>query len=185
MGRLGQYGRAMRRGLVHALAWLLATGAAVTLSWWGVRTVLAGTVYDPPRALPITATTQGAGPVTSATVRPEPSPTTSRPSPGASGKSPGPTATGTGGARKPTVSPSASGSAVGRVKGYNTEGGRAVFDLRDSYASLVSATPAANWSMQLWKTETWIRVDFSSGSKRVSVFCTWHDTAPRVEITTY
>ncbi|MYX96274.1 hypothetical protein GT045_16005, partial [Streptomyces sp. SID486] len=45
----------MRRGLVHVLAWLLATGAAVTLSWWGVHTVMAGTAYDPPRALPVTA----------------------------------------------------------------------------------------------------------------------------------
>ncbi|HEY9369348.1 MAG TPA: hypothetical protein VIU94_13060, partial [Streptomyces sp.] len=46
---------AMRRGLVHALAWSLATGAAVTLSWWGVHTVMAGTAYDPPQALPIPA----------------------------------------------------------------------------------------------------------------------------------
>jgi hypothetical protein len=45
----------MRRGLVLVLAWTLATGAAVTLSWWGVHTVMAGTAYDPPRALPITA----------------------------------------------------------------------------------------------------------------------------------
>ncbi|MFI8435835.1 hypothetical protein ACIGJO_19175 [Streptomyces sp. NPDC079020] len=43
----------MRRGLVHAIAWTLATGAAVTLSWWGVHTVLAGTAYDPPLAVPI------------------------------------------------------------------------------------------------------------------------------------
>ncbi|EFL41216.1 secreted protein, partial [Streptomyces griseoflavus Tu4000] len=45
----------MRRGLVHVLAWLLATGAAVTLSWWGVSTVMTGTAYDPPRALPVAA----------------------------------------------------------------------------------------------------------------------------------
>src|SRR5438093_9815079 len=43
----------MHRGLIHAAAWSLATGAAVTLSWWGVHTVLAGTAYDPPRAVPI------------------------------------------------------------------------------------------------------------------------------------
>src|SRR4051812_49944816 len=53
----------MRRGLVHVLAWTLATGAAVTLSWWGVHTVMAGTAHDPPRAPPPTAAagaTQGA-----------------------------------------------------------------------------------------------------------------------------
>lgn len=58
----------MRRGLVHVLAWTLATGAAATLSWWGVHTVMAGTAYDPPRALPITAadaTTQESKPLAS------------------------------------------------------------------------------------------------------------------------
>ncbi|MER5614821.1 hypothetical protein [Streptomyces sp. NPDC002215] len=43
----------MRRGLMHGMAWVLSTGAAVTLSWWGVHTVLSGTAYEPPRALPI------------------------------------------------------------------------------------------------------------------------------------
>ncbi|MFE6852880.1 hypothetical protein ACFVDH_19065, partial [Streptomyces sp. NPDC057674] len=67
----------MRRGLVHALAWSLATGAAVTLSWWGVHTVMSGTVYDPPRALPLPAGGTGeadpAGndPLSSSTQRPE------------------------------------------------------------------------------------------------------------------
>src|SRR3954466_11122152 len=64
---------AMRRGLVHVLAWSLATGAAVTLSWWGVHTVMAGTAYDPPRALPVTAgdaTTQESKPVSSSTRHP-------------------------------------------------------------------------------------------------------------------
>ncbi|MFD2121473.1 hypothetical protein ACFSNO_20660 [Streptomyces cirratus] len=45
----------MHRGLLHAFAWTLATGAAVTLSWWGVHTVMSGTAYDPPRAVPLAA----------------------------------------------------------------------------------------------------------------------------------
>lgn len=49
----------MQRGLVHALAWTLATGAAVTLTWWGVHTVMTGTAYDPPRAVPVSV---GSGP---------------------------------------------------------------------------------------------------------------------------
>jgi hypothetical protein len=60
-----------------------------------------------------------------------------------------------------------------------------VFDLGERSATLVSATPGAGWSMQVWKTETWIRVEFASGADRVSVFCTWHDGPPRVEIGTY
>ncbi|MFF4034096.1 hypothetical protein ACFYZ2_30835 [Streptomyces sviceus] len=169
----------MRRGLVHVLAWLLATGAAVTLSWWGVHTVMAGTAYDPPRALPITAaeaTTQESKPLAS------PTPTrTGRATPS---KSPAPTPS------TPTASPtpsakSPSPTASGRVRSYDTDGGRAVFDLGEKSATLVSATPGTGWSMQVWKTESWIRVEFASGADRVSVFCTWHDGPPRVEIGTY
>ncbi|WP_369389413.1 hypothetical protein AB5J72_18710 [Streptomyces sp. CG1] len=170
----------MRRGLVHVLAWLLATGAAVTLSWWGVHTVMAGTAYDPPRALPITAadaTTQGAQSLGSPTQRPNPS---TRPS--ASPAAPAPSRT----TRTPSHSPSASAPASsGQVKSYDTDGGRAVFELGGSSATLVSATPGAGWSMQLWKTDTWIRVEFSRGTSRVSVICTWHDGPPHVEVGNY
>ncbi|QIY96107.1 hypothetical protein HEP87_21360 [Streptomyces sp. S1D4-11] len=175
----------MLRGFVHVLAWSLATGAAVTLSWWGVHTVMTGTAYDPPRALPITvgrATTQGSKPLASSTGRPpaSPSPSASRPT-----TSPRPTAT-PAPSKSPSAdpSPSASGPA-GQVKSYDTDGGRAVFDLGTTSATLVSATPGSGWSMQVWKTESWIRVEFASGADRVSVFCTWHDGPPRVEIGTY
>ncbi|MEU0943835.1 hypothetical protein ABZ379_13740 [Streptomyces canus] len=169
----------MRRGLVHVLAWLLATGAAVTLSWWGVHTVMAGTAYDPPRALPITAaeaTTQESKPLASPTPTP-----TGRATPS---KSSAPTPS------SPTASPtpstkSPSPTASGQVRSYDTDGGRAVFDLGEKSATLVSATPGTGWSMQVWKTESWIRVEFASGADRVSVFCTWHDGPPRVEIGTY
>ncbi|MEU2742283.1 hypothetical protein ABZ656_45105 [Streptomyces sp. NPDC007095] len=175
----------MLRGFVHVLAWSLATGAAVTLSWWGVHSVMTGTAYDPPRALPITvggATTQGSKPLASSTGRPSasPSPSASKPT-----TSPRPTAT-PAPSKSPSAepSPSASGPA-GQVKSYDTDGGRAVFDLGTTSATLVSATPGSGWSMQVWKTESWIRVEFASGADRVSVFCTWHDGPPRVEIGTY
>ena len=168
----------MRRGLVHVLAWLLATGAAVTLSWWGVHTVMAGTAYDPPRALPITAadtTTQRSKPLDTPTARPAPSR-----SPSSEPPSPTPSRT-----RTPSTSPSPTDTASARVKAYDTDGGRAVFDLGPASATLVSATPGTGWSMQVWKTESWIRVEFSRGADRVSVFCTWHDGPPRVEVGTY
>ncbi|MER5340156.1 hypothetical protein [Streptomyces mirabilis] len=175
----------MLRGFVHVLAWSLATGAAVTLSWWGVHTVMTGTAYDPPRALPIMVggkTTQEAKALASSTSRPSASPSPSASKPTAS---PRPSATpvpSTSPAADP--SPSASGP-VGQVKSYDTDGGRAVFDLGTTSATLVSATPGSGWSMQVWKTESWIRVEFTSGADRVSVFCTWHDGPPRVEIGTY
>ncbi|MEU9453737.1 hypothetical protein [Streptomyces sp. NPDC048277] len=176
----------MRRGLVHVLAWLLATGAAVTLSWWGVHTVMAGTAYDPPRALPITATddaptTQGSKPLaSSAPGSPSPSRTPSK-SPSAT---PAPTPSRTP-ASTPSPSATATATASGQVKAYDTDGGRAVFDLGDTSATLVSATPGTGWSMQVWKTETWIRIQFSKSTDRVSVFCTWHDGPPQVQVETY
>ncbi|MGW1623249.1 hypothetical protein [Streptomyces sp. NPDC002172] len=176
----------MRRGLVHVMAWLLATGAAVTLSWWGVHTVMAATAYAPPRALTVTAadddpTTQGSKPLASSTSRaPSPSRTAS-PHPSAS-PTPTPSRTST---TAPSPSATGSASASGQVKAYDTDGGRAVFDLGSASATLVSATPGTGWSMQVWKTETWIRVEFSRSTDRVSVFCTWHDSAPQVQVETY
>ncbi|MHC3470459.1 hypothetical protein ACYF6T_17295 [Streptomyces sp. 7R007] len=173
----------MRRGLVHVLAWSLATGAAVTLSWWGVHTVMAGTAYDPPRALPITAadpTTQEAKPLATATESPSPAPSKSVRSTPSPTPTPTPSKTPT---ARPTPSPTASAS--GEVKSYDTAGGRAVFDLGESSATLVMATPATGWSMQTWKTDTWIRVEFTSGTDKVSVICTWHDGPPHVEIGNY
>ncbi|MCX4667053.1 hypothetical protein OG453_10310 [Streptomyces sp. NBC_01381] len=179
----------MRRGLVHAMAWSLATGAAVTLSWWGVHTVMAGTAYDPPRAVPLSADGGDAEPLSSSTHRPDPTPTTgathsSKPSKPSKSQKPSKSP------EKDPPKPPPSGSSTpdataGNVKSYSTDGGRVVFDLGKDSATLVSATPAAGWSVQVWKQDTWIRVEFTSGADRVSAFCTWHDHAPAVEINKY
>lgn len=70
----------------------------------------------------------------------------------------------------------------GDVKGYTVDGGRVVFDLGASSAELVSATPAGGWRMQVWKQDYWIRVTFTLDGREVSVFCTWYNEAPRVQI---
>ncbi|WNI24646.1 hypothetical protein [Streptomyces sp. ITFR-16] len=182
----------MQRGLVHALAWSLATGAAVTLSWWGVHTVLAGTVYDPPRAVPIAAggrDGQASENLSSSTHRPEPSPSKSpRPTPRttttkpSASRSPAPSRTPAGTPSRP-ASPSAPATPAGTAKSYRTDGGRVVFEMGADSAKLVSATPEQSWSMQVWTQTTWIRVDFTQDDGRtVSVFCTWNDHPPMVEI---
>lgn len=169
------------------MAWSLATGAAVTFSWWGVHTVMTGTAYDPPRALPITTdnrTTQGSPPRASSTQRasspspsksPSPKPDSSRapssPSPSAEpSRSPGP--------RKSPSAPPPSGN----VKSYTVEGGRVAFDIGTAYAELVSATPSSGWTMQVWKQPTWIRVTFSRDGHENDVFCTWNDHPPLVQV---
>lgn len=182
----------MRRGLLHAAAWLLATGAAVTLSWWGVHTVLAGTAYDRPRALTVTADETGNGtgtesagdPRASSTSRPrpDPDPTSSPPADETPGKSAGTP-------REPEPRPSAEKPAPettpatsGQVKSYTAAGGRVVLDLGEASADLVSATPDSGWQMQVWEQSEWIRVDFSSGDRTTSVFCTWNGHPPSVQV---
>ncbi|WP_435969922.1 hypothetical protein [Streptomyces sp. Qhu_M48] len=185
----------MRRGLVHALAWSLATGAAVTLSWWGVHTVLSGTVYDPPRALPLPVgsagepVAAGSDPLTSSTRSPgttAPSATpTTKPTPSGGRSAPAtPSAPPSRSAKPPTEAPPATAPADSgsNVKTWTVDGGRVTFDLGETSAELVSATPASGWQMQVWKQPTWIRVTFTADGRELSVFCVWHDTAPRVEI---
>ncbi|MGW1607269.1 hypothetical protein, partial [Streptomyces eurythermus] len=132
------------------------------------RTAAAG--EDPGALLPADAD------VVEVAARPAPA----RPAPAtpARPRSSSPTATASAG-------PSATAGASGRVRSYDTDGGRAVFDLGPADATLVSATPGTGWSMQVWKTASWIRVEFVRGADRVSVFCTWHDGPPRVEVGTY
>jgi hypothetical protein len=167
------------------MAWSLSTGAAVTLSWWGVHTVMSGTAYDRPRALPITAdnaTTQGAKPQSASTRRP---PSPSSPAPGTPNKSHKPSPTPSAGkpprTQQPSSTPPSSAPSSGNVQGYTVEGGRVVFDLGEDSAELVSATPAAGWQMQVWKQPTWIRVTFTQDGREVSVFCTWNGHPPLVE----
>ncbi|WP_188278227.1 hypothetical protein [Streptomyces sp. CBMA152] len=177
----------MHRGLVHVCAWSLATGAAVTLSWWGVHTVMAGTAYDPPRAVPLTGdghSAQGAVfPLPSSTQRPRQTPSPSDSPSAKPSKSPGshsPTPANSPSPYGPSGSSTSSGSS-GNVKGYNVAGGRVVFDIGSTSAQLVAATPDTGWQMQVWRQPTWIRVTFSKGGREVSVFCTWYNHAPTVE----
>ncbi|MFD7664355.1 hypothetical protein [Streptomyces sp. NPDC059788] len=189
----------MHRGLVHTAAWTMATGAAVTLSWFGVHTVLAGTAYDPPRALPLSdnapsahaGTDGGASPRASSTHRPKPSgPPSPRPEQstkpvgppkGIGGSGSGDGAKGSGAGPRPPSgdgTPPASGS---MVKSFSTAGGRVVIDLGTRSAQLVSATPDAGWQMQVWQQEQWLRVDFTGGAGHTSVICAWNGHAPTVE----
>ncbi len=171
----------MRRGLVLTGAWMLATSAAVAMSWFGVHTVLAGTAYDPPRALPVsggepTRADAPMSPESSSTRRPRPSvdPPTPSPTPPGTPNRPSP-----GGGSPSATAPA--GTATGNVHSYTADGGRVALDLGASSATLVSATPDPGWSMQVWKQPAWIRVDFTSGNHTTSVFCTWNGHPPWVQ----
>lgn len=176
--RVGQYG-AVRRGFLHVGAWALTTAAAVTLSWFGVHSVLRGTAYDPPRALPIT-TVSSRPPQISATHRPRPTPRRTPPATATRGHgSPVPP-------QRPPGTPGPSTPAAGGsgdVHAYGVRGGRVVLDLEATSASLVSATPNPGWQMKVWTQDGWLRVTFtsSSGAQASSVFCTWNGHPPSVQ----
>ncbi|MFJ9851558.1 hypothetical protein [Streptomyces sp. NPDC101150] len=173
----------MQRGLVHALAWTLATGAAVTLSWFGVHTVLSGTAYDAPRALPLSDQVD-VTPRVSSTHRPKPSGPAPSPSPSdeKTATPSAPSRSGNGEASRSPAPPAGSSPTTdGRFKSYATAGGRVVFDMGAGSAELVSATPNSGWEMQVWKQQQWIRVDFTGGAAHTSVICTWNGHPPTVE----
>ncbi|MFD6534363.1 hypothetical protein [Streptomyces sp. NPDC060184] len=186
----------MHKALLHALVWIVGTGGAVTLSWWGVHSVMTEQTHVPPRALPFLSASPSPSPSAAATTVP-PSPRTAPPvsapvgtpaSPRGTAAAPRTTAPAQADTKPPATAPTPSpGSAdsEGRIAGYDTAGGRAVFDLGSTSATLVSAVPRTGWSMQVWKTADWIRVEFTSGAEHVSVICTWHDGPPSVDVGTY
>lgn len=164
---------------LHIGAWTLATGAATTLSWFGVHTVLNDTTYEPPRALPVPdGSAERPTPRASSTHRPRPTPSAT------AGPSQSPT-------RNPRTSaatgprPSTDGPArdahTGQVEGTAVRGGRAVFDLGGEEGALVSATPDPGWRMKVWHAPGYIRVTFTDGTVSSSVFCRWDDAEPRIE----
>ncbi|MER7045775.1 hypothetical protein ABT391_12930 [Streptomyces jumonjinensis] len=177
------------------MAWTMATGAAVTLSWWGVHTVMSGTAYDAPRALPINADTeteQAAKPQVSSTQRPPSRTAKQPPATGHSGVSKAPEGTirpsatpSAGTASKDSKTPMASESSgaseiTGNVKTYTVDGGRVVFDMAEKTATLASATPNTGWEMRVWKQDYWIRVTFTKDGREESVICTWFQIEPTV-----
>jgi hypothetical protein len=169
------------RGLLHAGAWALTTAAAVTLSWFGVRSVLRSTAYDLPRALPITVTSAAATsgpPVASSTHRPKPT-TAPPPPPRPATTTPVPPKTPPG-TPHPTASASAS---AGDVHSYTIRGGRVVLTLTPTAASLVTASPNTGWRMQVWTQTGWLRVTFTSADDAASssLFCTWNGHPPSVQ----
>lgn len=171
-----------RRALVHAAAWILATGAAVALSWFGVHTVLAGTQYEPPRSVPIKDGSSKTKPGTPSPLQPEPSPSESKRSPSKkpqdSGEEPD---SGERTPKPPYQSPEEDDQSPNKVASSDVAGGRAVFDMREDYATLVSATPNDGWDMRVWKGATEIRVTFTRDGGFSTVYCHWDDGPPRIE----
>ncbi|OIV35777.1 hypothetical protein BIV57_19820 [Mangrovactinospora gilvigrisea] len=174
-------------GVARAAAWAVATGGAIALSWFGVSGALGnGVLDDAPRAFSVTD--QGLS-----TVRARPGPTHSAPSrsapPSPSTHSAVPTrrpaspshpATRSPSA-SPSPSPSPSASAQGTTQTVVVRGGRVALMLHPASAELISASPNAGWSLQVWRSAEWLRVQFSMGASVSTVYCTWNGHPPIVQ----
>ena len=171
-------------------AWAGATAVASAVAWLGVDSVLIPAAETPPAVLAAGAHTTPAltitlSPPPPSAASPAPSLTPAPPSgnpglvPGAHVKSPpaSPSATAsTSASTPPTPSPTAS------LSRYETAGGVVVLAIGAHVVTLVSATPAAGYSVQNWGAPGWLRVDFSEGSTTYSVFATWNGYSPQVQV---
>ncbi|MBF9072449.1 hypothetical protein [Streptacidiphilus fuscans] len=171
----------MRRELVQAGAWAVATGAAVSVSWLGVHSVLADDGYQQPSALPLSVT--GAGSRTPAPLptalgtaghSPTPTPSAKRSSSPSAAPSGRPHSS-------PSSSPEPTTTASGEVKSFTPNGGRIVVAMGATSASLVSATPDSGWSMHVYTGDQWLRVDFVGSTVDSIFYVTWNGTAPMVQ----
>lgn len=193
----------MRRRLLLAGTWAVATSLAVTLSWFGVHSVLRGTVYDPPRALPVSPTPSEPGFAQPLASAPEPTeggeaphaPFAQRPqadqtvpSPAPSDEAPTAPAESVGAPSQPPPSSAPSASEPegvqepGTVETTATTGGRVAFDLDEDSCGLISATPESGWNVRVWSQDARVLVSFSSGDSGWSVCCTPHGLTPLLEI---
>ncbi|MER8185455.1 hypothetical protein [Kitasatospora sp. NPDC094015] len=164
----------MRSGLVQLGAWTAATGAAVVLSWLGVHSVLAGTVFEQPTAVPLPSAA-APSPTPEAASAPPTASSTEAPAP--AGSSAPPSTRSAAPSRTPGPRPSPSAS----VQSYLVPGGRVALDLRADRAELISATPDPGWKMQVWNEREWMRIDFSHPDGTSSVFVTWNGHPPIVQ----
>jgi hypothetical protein len=84
------------------------------------------------------------------------------------------------------TSPSAIVSAApsaGNVRAYALAGGNVTLDVTGGSVQLVTAVPAAGYSVQTWSGTDWLRVDFSSGPQVSSLIASWYQHAPAITVT--
>jgi hypothetical protein len=163
----------MMRVLTGLTAWLAGSALAVSLAWFGAGMVVRNTGMSP--AMPVISPGPTAPPPPAAPASPGPA-ATSSPAPSGSHPASPP--------RSPSPSPSlrATTAADGTVHGYTLAGGHVTLLVNPSSAELLTAVPAAGYSVQTWSGPQWLRVDFSSGAKVSSLIASWNGHAPSVTV---
>ena len=157
--------------------WLVVAALAVGLSWAVISEAINSGGFD--RTVVGSDGASASRPSTSRRTVSR-SPTSTRKSAAAqssiTSKPPSPTGTGVGASRA---------TSTGAVRGYQVVGGQVLLEVSNHGARLISATPAAGFSVQTWEQDGWLRVDFSSSAHRSSVFATWNGHPASVQTVEY
>jgi hypothetical protein len=163
---------------------MAGTVIAVFVAWLGANVVIRNAGVEPGMpvinavVLPQSAAPSPATPPP-VTVTPTASARrTSSSHPPASETAPSASRTGT----SPPAGVSAAPSA-GNVRAYTLAGGNVTLDMTGNSVQLVTAVPAAGYSVQTWSGTGWLRVDFSSGPQVSSLIASWYQHAPTVTVT--
>jgi hypothetical protein len=174
------YHARVARSLRRVALWVLATGLAVLISWFGVERALpSGAIADVPRT--VTVDRSGSPSATPLPVETS-SPASATPPPTAAG-SPATSASSAvaGRSTQPAAAPPTASDTD--IQTYQLTGGRVVLEMAPASARLVSAIPDQDWRVQAWQADGWLRVDFSRGDTTSSCFVTWNGHAPTVQTT--
>ncbi len=201
----------MWRIMVGLAAWTAGTVIAVTVAWLGANVVVRNAGVGPGMPVINAAVLPPptvAAPTPPVTVAPSASAAATPPAHAAARLPAGATARATGsatgsaagnvianatdratapsappaGPSSPSVGASATSSA-GDIKAYTLTGGRVTLDMTNGNVQLVTAVPAAGYSVQTWSGTGWLRVDFSSGPQVSSLIASWYQHAPTVTVT--
>jgi hypothetical protein len=143
--------------------WCGATALAILLVWFGARPVLHNAVFGEPQTRQVVGDQPSVLPTEDSSVPPADSSTFATPS------------------RKPSHSAAPSPSAPGSDHTYVTRGGRVVLSMTDTAAQLISAIPNPGYTVQTWRGDQWLRVDFTKEDRTSSVITAWNGHAPTVQ----
>jgi hypothetical protein len=173
----------MVRLMVGLAAWTAGTAVAVGVAWLGANVVVRNAGVQPGMPVINAAVLPSAAAPSPAASPPAPPPGAVPPTAGAA-RAPSGSATTADGTHSPAAGPSPSSAAsAGGVRAYTLAGGDVTLDVTGGAVQLVTAVPAAGYSVQTWSGTGWLRVDFSSGPRVSSLIASWYQHAPTITVT--
>ena len=174
----------MWRLIVGLAAWIAGTAIAVSVAWLGANVVVRNAGVGPgmpvinAAVLPSATASASASPTAPSGPGTPPATVSATPRRPAASRPASPSVS----QDRPAASARVSASPSGDVHAYALTGGTVTLTLTGDSAQLVTAVPAAGYSVQTWSGTDWLRVDFSSGPLVSSLIASWYQHAPTVTV---